>query len=79
MALAAGAAADWARSRFGTELALSYEAPWVLAHSNTADSTATIDDLGLDFTPLDQTLTDTVKWLHETGHITNRQAGTLAT
>jgi len=79
MALATGGAADWARSRFGADLALSYEAPWVLAHSNTADSTATIDELGNEFTPLDQTLTDTVKWLHETGHITTRQAGTLAT
>jgi len=79
MALAAGGAADWARSRFGADLALSYEAPWVLAHSNKADSTATIDELGIDFTPLDQTLTDTVRWLYEAGHITSRQAGALAT
>ncbi|GMQ92732.1 MAG: SDR family NAD(P)-dependent oxidoreductase [Acidimicrobiia bacterium] len=78
MALAAGGAADWARSRLGVDLALSYEAPWVLAHSNEADSTATIHELGIDFTPLDATLTDTVKWLHETGHVTSRQAGTLA-
>ncbi|GMR01876.1 MAG: SDR family NAD(P)-dependent oxidoreductase [Acidimicrobiia bacterium] len=78
MALAVGRAADWARSRFGADLALSYEAPWVLAHSNKADSTATIDELDLDFTPLDTTLTDTVKWLYETGHITSRQAGALA-
>ncbi len=78
MALAAGGAANWARSRFGADLALSYEAPWVLAHSNKADSTATIHDLGIDFTPLNTTLTDTVKWLHETGHITSRQAGALA-
>jgi len=78
MALAAGGAADWARLRLGANPALSYEAPWVLAHSNKADSTATIHELGIDFTPLDTTLTDTVKWLHENGHITSRQAGTLA-
>ncbi len=79
LALASGGAADWARLRLGADPALSYEAPWILAHSNTADSTATMDELGLDFTPFDTTLTDTVRWLHETGHITSRQAGILAT
>ena len=79
MALAAGGVADWARLKLGADPALSYEAPWVLAHSNTADSTATTHELGIGFKPLDTTLTDTVKWLYESGHITRRQAGALAT
>lgn len=78
MALATGRAANWARAKLGVNLNLSYEGPWLVANANEADSRAARDELGIDFTPLDTTLTDTVKWLYQTGHITRRQAGALA-
>jgi len=46
-----------------------------LAHLNGGDFTDTIDERGIGLTPTDETLTDAVKWLRETGHITNRPAG----
>jgi nucleoside-diphosphate-sugar epimerase len=78
VAFATGRAADWANAKLGTNLNLSYEGPWLVANATEADSTTAIEDLGIDFTPLDTTLTDTVKWLYETQHITRRQAGALA-
>jgi hypothetical protein len=75
LALATGRAADWANAKFGANLSLSYEGPWLVANANEADSTPAIEELGIEFTPLDTTLTDTVKWLYEAGHITRRQAG----
>lgn len=78
MALAAGRAADWARLTLGANPSLSYEGPWLVANGNEVDSAPAIDELGIDFTPLDTTLADTVEWLYETGHITSRQAGAFA-
>ena len=70
--------ADWARVRLGANLSLTYEGPWLVANANKADSTPATIDLGIDFTPIDTTLADTVKWLYEAGHITSRQAGAFA-
>ena len=78
MALAAGSFADFIRVKFGANPSLSYEGPWLVANASEADSTPATDDLGVDFTPLDTTLADTVKWLYEAGHITSRQAGAFA-
>jgi len=75
LAFATGRVADWAKARFGANLGLSYEGPWLVANANEADSTPAINELGIEFTPLDKTLADTVKWLYESGHITRRQAG----
>lgn len=78
VALATGRAADWARARFGVELGLSYEGPWLVANSAKADSTPARQELGVDFTSLDTTLTDTIKWLYRSGHISEKEAGSLA-
>ncbi len=79
VAIGTGRLADWARNRFGIEPAISFEAPWLLANGDVAESSAAVHDLGIEFTPLDTTMLDTVVWLHRAGHITDRQAGTLAT
>jgi dihydroflavonol-4-reductase len=42
------------------------------------DDTATRQELGLERRELRQTMTDTVRWLAEQGHVTARQAGALA-
>ncbi len=78
LAMATGRAADRAGARFGVELSLNHESPWLLANGAEADSTETIRDLGIRFTALDTTLADTVRWLYRAGHITRRQAGALA-
>ncbi len=78
IALATGRVADWMRLRLGVDPNLSYEAPWLLANAAEVDSTGVINELGIDFTPLDTTLADTTRWLCEAGHITSRQAGTLS-
>lgn len=77
MAFATGHLADWTRSTFGANPSLSHEQPWLLAHTPEVDAAATGTDLGVSFTPLDTTLVDTVRWLHQAGHITSRQAGSL--
>lgn len=77
MAFATGRLADWTRSTFGANPSLSHEQPWLLAHTPEVDAATTRTNLGIRFTPLDATLVDTVRWLHQAGHITSRQAGSL--
>ena len=79
MALATASAADWTKSRFGINAAINYEGAWLVANGTEIDSTAIANQFGIDFTPLDETLLDTVRSLYESGHITKRQAGTLTT
>lgn len=78
VALATGRAADWVKVKLGVDIVLSYQGPWLLANCADVDSSLTVDELGVDFTPLDKTLADTVKWLQEAGHITSRQGGNLS-
>jgi dihydroflavonol-4-reductase len=33
--------------------------------------------LGLALRPVEETLVDSIRWLHEAGHITDKQAGQL--
>lgn len=42
------------------------------------DASATVQELGVTATPLPQTFADAVRWLHQAGHLTARQAGTAA-
>lgn len=49
-----------------------------IANGIRVDNTATEHLLGGPGTPLDRTLTDTVRWLRQTGRLTARQAGRLA-
>ena len=43
-----------------------------------ADSRATLDELGLDFRDPRETLADTLRWLHQAGHMDARFVGRLA-
>ena len=64
--------------RFKINPALSYEPPWLIANGDIADSSAAIEDLGTEFTELDMSLSDTVRWLHAAGPLSGREAGALA-
>lgn len=77
-AKAVGRAMDWISATTGMRLPIGFEPPWILANSAPTDASATEEALGITWRPLDDTLRDTVRWLHENGMITDRQAGVLA-
>lgn len=77
-ALATGRAADWARRRFGLELPLSAEPIWLVANGAPTDASKARTELGIRFRPLRDTVSDTIRWLADAGHVTPRQAGKLA-
>lgn len=43
-----------------------------------ADASRTTDELGVKFRSLEETYTDTLRWLHRAGHLTAAQVGRLA-
>lgn len=59
-------------------LPAEYEAVQLGGQRARYDTSATERDLGVTATPLTQVLTDAVRWLHQAGHITARQAGAAA-
>lgn len=55
-----------------------YEAVVLSHHDTRYDCSRAEQDLGVEPTPLRQTMTDAVRWLHQAGHISARQAGAAA-
>jgi len=51
---------------------------WVAAHGGPVDASVTERDLGVRFRPLADSIADTLRWLHQAGHLTARQAGRAA-
>ncbi|HEX5968763.1 MAG TPA: SDR family NAD(P)-dependent oxidoreductase [Intrasporangium sp.] len=47
----------------------------VIAQGATVDYSATVSDLGIEGRPLTESLTDTIRWLVDAGHISRRAAG----
>ena len=79
VALATGRASDWARARFGLDVGVNYSGAWILANmTSKADPSAAQAELGVEFRPFDETVRDTVRWLHASGHVSAKQAGLLA-
>ena len=73
-----GKAGDLAR-KYGKDLVVTSEACDYLYNFKPADQSATTDELGLTFRPLADTLADTLRWLHESGELTAKAVGDLAT
>jgi dihydroflavonol-4-reductase len=71
-------AAQPVQRRVSLSLPLSAEALWLLTLDARSDDRATREQLGVLPRPLDDTLTDTVRWMAEAGVITRAQAGRLA-
>jgi hypothetical protein len=74
---------DWLALRTGTRMPFDAESLELMVqnseHPNvTFDQSPTNVDFGLPRTPLEETLRDTLRWLYEAGHISRRQAGSLA-
>ena len=59
-------------------LPLTYEAMTTLTHGIPCDNRATIDALGVTFRPVEETVADTLRWLHATDGLTAAQVGRLA-
>ena len=73
-----GRAIDGLQPVLNLDVPLSHEASvyatqWVKMDSSTAEH-----DLGLTFRPVDESLSDAIRWLHDAGHISGRLAGRLA-
>jgi dihydroflavonol-4-reductase len=56
-----------------TEEGMGYATRWVQMDNSWAER-----QLGLALRPVEETLVDSIRWLHEAGHITDKQAGQLA-
>jgi hypothetical protein len=55
-----------------------YEGLLTIRQSTRCDDARTREALGIASRPWDTTMTDAVRWLHEAGHVTARQAGVAA-
>jgi dihydroflavonol-4-reductase len=79
LALAAAAGADVMQRVLPFRLPLGFQATWIAVNAVSGDDTATREELGVSFRPASEAIADTVRWLHEAGHITARRAGRAAT
>jgi nucleoside-diphosphate-sugar epimerase len=73
-----GRAADVVQHRVRTRLPWDGEGIWVMNCAARCDDSKTRNEFALEPRPLRETLADTVRWLHQTGHLTRREAGRLA-
>ena len=74
----AGRAIDVLRRVLPITYPLTHEAALFMTRLTPCDSSATTRELGIDFRPLSETLSDSIRWLHAAGHIGRRYAGRLA-
>ncbi len=75
---AAGAMADRLAPVFNFDLPLTGEAMTYATRWVPMDDNLIREELGFAFTPVEETLADSIRWLHREGHITDQQAGRLA-
>jgi dihydroflavonol-4-reductase len=59
-------------------LPLDFGAPWVLAHGGLTDGSAAVRELDVTYRPVDESIGDVVRWLHEAGHVDEHRAGRVA-
>jgi dihydroflavonol-4-reductase len=72
------AAGDVLQRALPFRLPFNFGGVWVATHGGAIDASATERDLGVRFRPMDDSIADMVRWLHRTGHVTDRQAGRAA-
>ncbi len=77
-ALALGRAFDWISSTSSIRMPIGFEPPWVLANGAAAEADAIEEAMDIKWRPLDDSLIDTIRWLHEHGELTDKQVGSLA-
>ena len=57
---------------------LSRETAEFMTRFAPCDNRATIEQLGVEFRPMEETLEDTIRWLYESGEISAKIAGRIA-
>lgn len=78
LAVGAGWLSDLGQKHLGTPSPASREVAWSAANAVAHDLRHTREELDVSFRPIDETLADTVRWLHRTGRISGRKAGRLS-
>jgi dihydroflavonol-4-reductase len=73
-----GRMADLAQRRLRRRLPWSAESIWIVNCDARCDDSKTRDEFQLQPRPLRDTFVDTIHWLVEVGHLTQREAGRLA-
>jgi dihydroflavonol-4-reductase len=69
LTLALGRVADLMQRLTPARLPLNYEGPWIFSLQPHCDDSKTISELGVTPRDLKVTLTDTVRWLADQGHL----------
>jgi dihydroflavonol-4-reductase len=78
LARASGSAMDGLQRLIPWRLPFGYQEPWVVTHCPGTDDTTTLDELGLEPPPVEETLGATIRWMVEAGHLPAKLAGKLA-
>lgn len=78
LALASGKAMDGLQRLIPWRFPFGYQGSWIITRCRGTDDTTARDQLGVAPPPLDVTLSDTIHWMVEAGHLPARLAGTLA-
>ena len=69
---------DTARMIVPFDYPITHEATEMVTRFVPCDSSATIEQLGIPFRPMAETLRDTIRWLYEEGEISAKIAGQIA-
>jgi dihydroflavonol-4-reductase len=77
LARGSGRAMDWLQRLTRARLPFGHQGAWIITRGAGTDDAATRRELGVKPPPLDQTLTDTIRWMVQAGHLPPKLAGDL--
>jgi dihydroflavonol-4-reductase len=72
------AAGDVVQRVLPFRLPFNFGGVWVATHGGPINASATERELGVRFRPMEDSIADMLRWLHQAGHLTDRQAGRAA-
>ena len=72
-----GRLGDFTR-RFGKDIVMTSDGYDYLFHSKPGDDRETTATTGVEFRPIVETFRDTIRWMHEAGHLEAKHVGVLA-
>jgi nucleoside-diphosphate-sugar epimerase len=78
LARASGRAMDVLQGVVPARLPFGHQGVWIITRGAGTDDAATRRELGIDPPPLEQTLTDAIRWMVQAGHLPARLVGKLA-
>jgi nucleoside-diphosphate-sugar epimerase len=78
LARGSGRAMDGLQRMIPARLPFGHQGAWIITRGAHTDDAATNRELGVEPPPLDQTLTDTIRWMVQAGHLPPKLAGDVA-